>query len=214
MAIVSGFFTNIKGKVGNTIFQVIKGVQVMKTRVIPDNPNSPGQVAARGVFGDIVTGFKRLAETWIRYFWDPSTTTNKTGWGNFIGANLTSMGKLAFDITKAIGSIGTLEGVEDLAAEYDTATGDIAIDWKGDFFSNGSAEDYVSFFAYDKESNSVEGFLYSNSQRTDEGDTLTISKGLTATDIEVFLVVSQNEPVEQLEGLISDCQHCTCTAPV
>ena len=40
MAKVFGVFTSMKGKLGNAVFQTWKGIQVLRTRVIPHNPQS------------------------------------------------------------------------------------------------------------------------------------------------------------------------------
>jgi len=214
MAKVTGFFTGVRGKVGTTIFQVIKGVQIMKTFAIPENPGSSGQVAQRGVFSDIVSTFKLIAKNVISIFWAPTTSGNQTAWGNFISKNLISMGKVAFDLTDGILCFGSLESISTLSATYDTVTGAFAITFSDDEEVNGSADDDVSFIVVDSSDNLVVGKLLQEETRDSGTATPSISVGLTATDLELFAFCSQTGFVATGAGLVSNSTHCTCTAPV
>ena len=54
MAKVTGVFTGYKGKVGNLVYAMWKGIQVAKTRSTPYNPQSPDQTVKRTVFALLV----------------------------------------------------------------------------------------------------------------------------------------------------------------
>ena len=214
MAKVTGFFTGVRGKVGTTIFQVIKGVQVMKTFAIPENPGSSGQVAQRGVFSDIVSCFKTIAKNVIALLWESTTSGNQTSWGNFISKNLISMGKVAFDLTDAILSYGTLDQVSDLEATYDTATGAVVAAWAELAYVNGAAEDTSHIIIIDSDSKQIIGKFMDSATREDEADSVTASTGFTATNLEVFVFFTQNTFASGDPGLVSTSVNCTCTASV
>jgi len=214
MAKVVGVDTQIRGKLGARIYQVLNGEQIVKTFAIPSNPESSGQVAQRGVFRDIIACFKSIASEVIAYFWDPFTTTNKTGWGNFISANLLSMGKVAFDITDGVLSQGSLEPVQTLSAEYTTATGVCAVTFSEDKTINGSADDEMSFVVVDADSGLVVGKVLNEDTRADSPLDVACVKDLTATNLEVFAICSQAGFVATGEGLVSNSANCTATAPV
>jgi len=213
MAKVTGFFTGIRGKVGTTIFQVIKGVQVMKTFAIPENPGSSGQVAQRGVFSDIISTFKSVAKNVISVFWEPTTSGNQTPWGNFISKNLISMGKVAFDIEDAILCYGTLEPIKTVSATYDTSNGEIEATISNDVLVNGATDDDVSVLAVDSVSGDIIGKANFEDTRNVGSITITGQSGFTATDVECFVWCSQSGFDTTGVGLVSNSSNCTCTAP-
>jgi len=210
----SGVFTQMRGKLGGMIYQVLKGEQIGKTFAIPTNPQTSTQQANRGVFGQIIDSFKSIAIKVASLFWEPFAVGNKTGWGNFIGANLIAMGSTAFDMTKAIMSKGSLEGIATLAAVYDTADGSIDIDWVGTTYNNGDIADHTQIVVAESNDNTILGVFANEDTRGDELAQVSVVAGLTATDIEVFVWFSQEEADDAGDGLISNSQHCTCTAPV
>lgn len=213
MGKMTGVFTQIRGKVGNTIFQVLNGEQIVKTFAIPSNPESSGQTAQRGVFADIIAGFKTIANSVIGVFWNPFVTSNKTGWGNFISKNLLSMGKVAFDITKAILSYGSLERISTLSATYASLDGEVIVTLSDDDYTNGATDDEVSIVAFDNSSGIVVGKFLAEDTRGAGSITVNCPAGLTATDIEIFAICSQDGFIATGVGLVSTSDNCTCTAP-
>lgn len=214
MAKVLGVHTNIRGKVGNEVYQVIKGVQIVKTRAFPANPQSTGQTRVRGVFTELVICFKVISEKIIRPFWNAFTTGNKTGWGNLLKQNMTAMVAVGWDITQMILSIGTLEGVGTLAGVYNAATGDLIITWDETTFTNGALTDKMSFVAIDNSTKSVVADSLCSSDRDDETDTIVLPAGLTATDISLFALLSDIEVPSTDPYIVSDSQRVECTASV
>ena len=214
MAKMSGVFTQMRGKVGNTIMQVLNGEQIVKTFAIPSNPESAGQTAQRGVFADIISGFKSIASAVIGVFWNPFTTSNKTGWGNFISKNLLSMGKVAFDITDAVLTFGSLEGLGDITGEYDTADGALDVTWDDNEFVNGASGDQVNGIAFDSASGKVIGKGLNIDTRDSESGTIDCEPGYTATDVEVFLWANDGLLTSGTMTMVSNSQNVTCTAPV
>ena len=213
MAKVVGVDTQIRGKLGARIYQVLNGEQIVKTFAIPSNPDTAGQQAQRGVFADIIATFKAIAANVIAVFWDPFTVSNKTGWGNFISKNLLSMGKVAFDITDAVISYGSLEQLGTVSATYDTSTGSAVLTGEKPVLINGALADPVHAIAVDTPTGVIIGKSLDLATREDEGETLPCSAGYTATDVEFFVWASQYETTTEDIGLVSTSQNDTCTAP-
>jgi len=211
MAKIVGALTGITGKCGAFIFQMNKGVQIMKTFAVPSNPNTSEQQTVRTVFRTLVACFKPLATTWIRYFWNPFTVSNGQGWGNFIGFNVDAMGS-TFALPQASLSRGSLEGVYELAATYDTATGIVAGTFYGTIITNGADADKASIAVFDADSGELLGFDFATAERSDEEINITVGKGFTATDINIFVSLSSLAPGV---GTLVDCSNsnqATCTA--
>jgi len=213
MAKMTGVFTGIRGKVGAMIFQVNKGVQIIKNYARPENPQSSGQTAVRLVFSSIVSAYKILASTWIRYMWNPFLSGNDQGWGKFIGTNLVEMDG-TFAGEAGILSLGSLEGVVDLAATYDTATGAVDITYDGTILANGASTDYPQVAIYDKIGKSIITMAFDGDQREEEEISLTTHTGLTATDVYVYLTMTDAPVSPGPIGMCSNSQVCACTAPV
>lgn len=212
MAIVQGVFAGIRGKVGNVIYQVNKGVQVLKQMAYPENPQSTSQTTFRTCFASVVSAFKSLAQNWINIFWGPFLSGNEQAWGKFIGTNLDHMAG-SFDGADAILSEGSLENVTDLAATYDTATGTVVVTWDGTVFVNGSASDIANCAVYDSDTKQIVGYSFSSDIRDDEETTFNIAPGYTATNLTLYLTLSDVDVNSSDPTIISDSQKVTCSAP-
>jgi len=213
MAKIIGVQTGWKGKVGNMIFSMWKGVQVAKTMFIPSNPQTAAQQANRGCLGSIVEQFKKIAVTWIRPIWNEFASGSQSGWGNFISRNKLAMGS-TFDITDAIFSHGTLEGIVDLAGTYDTATGELIATWDDAVYGNGSADDYLNLVAVDDVSGSVIAWALGVGKRSEETYDLACPPGYVATNVHIFATVTDVTPVSAEISSCSVSQSAACTAPV
>ena len=78
MAKVTGVYTGIKGKVGNVVYSMLNGQQIMKTRVFPFNPQSTAQQANRSRLSDLVAVVKSVAKIFIAPAWSPTTSGAQT----------------------------------------------------------------------------------------------------------------------------------------
>ena len=213
MAIVHGVFAGIRGKVGNVIYQVNKGEQILKQMAYPENPQSSGQTTYRTVFKFVIEAFKSLSKNWINIFWSPFLSGNQQAWGKFIGVNLDHMaGSFAGD--DAILSQGSLEGVADLTCTYDTADGAVAVNFDGTIHLNGEASDCINACIYDADQKKVVGYEFGTDTRFDEGFNFYVPSGLTATNLTCYLTMSNTEALSIPPTAVSDSQKCTCSAPV
>ena len=60
---LGAFMTDLRGKVGGTIFSKNKGGAYAKNRVIPNNPKTTAQTSVRGVFGYLSSNWRVLTES-------------------------------------------------------------------------------------------------------------------------------------------------------
>lgn len=208
-----GVWTGVTGKVGAQIFQMVNGIQIVKTFAIPTNPKTEDQQANRSVFSDIVERFKVLAVGFVSPFWTPFAAVGKRGWGNFIGANKLAMGKVEFKIADAVMSRGTLEGITDLEATYDTGTGEMIIAWDGSVVTNGKATDPMHFVVYDDENDQIALYALNEDTREDESATVTLHEGLTAAELHVFASLSSIALPSDGAYLVSTSVRAEATAP-
>jgi len=212
---VTGMLTGIKGKVGTSVFTMWKGVQVLKTRTIPSNPQSEDQTKFRTCFSQIVAMLKPLAINTIRPLWNPFTTVRQSGWGNVLKANLDVMNG-TFDESKLILSKGSLEGVENLAATYDTVTGNVVITWNDNNYTNGLSSDLVTYTLIDDENVQFDQIVDpdTDEEKGEETDTVIAPSGLTATDLYLILTCYRVDAVSGDITMVSDSQIVNCSAPV
>ena len=208
---IIGCQTGWKGKVGNEIFAMWKGIQVVKTMFSPANPQTAGQTANRGCMSTLVQTFKPLATYWIRPLWNPFANGSQSGWGNFVSRNKLSMGS-TFDISDAFLSYGTLECIADLAGVYTTGDGTLAVTFDGTIFGNGSAGDHCSLAVFDAASGTVVYFKHEVDIRSDDKVDTIIPSGLTATDLTVFLTMADADPLTVDVTSVSTSQSVVCSA--
>lgn len=211
MAKMIGVDTYIKGKVGARIYQMWKGVQTVKTMFIPANPQTPSQTANRSVLAQIVATFKQIAVQWIRPFWNPFATNKQTGWGNFISVNKLATGS-TFDLSKCVTSQGSLEGLRNPTATYNTANGEISLVWDSETFDNGTDDDKVSFLVVNNDTNEILTKSIANASRGAESYTIDIEAGLTATNVSIFITVSDIDPDAGTIANVSNSQYIICSA--
>ena len=186
MAKITGVGTGWKGKVGNYVFAMWKGIQVAKTRVIPENPQSVDQTTNRDLFTNFVLMFKALVTPLVHKFWDPFISQYQTGWSNLIGANQLLQAGTAIDYEKVIITKGSLPGEEILTATYATATGVVVCTWDETLPEGALSGDFVVVAAYDSIGNKWY-FSDGTATRGAETDTVTIEAGLVVTNVFIYL---------------------------
>ncbi len=206
---VTGIGTGWKGKVGNMVFAGWKGEQVVKTRAIPQNPRSAGQVANRTCLSEIVFALKFAAVELIRPLWHPFTTAKQSGWGNCISKNKLAMGQ-TFDPEKLILSHGSLEKIHDLSADYNPELGLLSLDFDQDHYSNGTKPDKIGVACFDSNSVKIAGFDLDAGTRGDSGCTLNIPKGLTPENIRAIAWAYRVDE-EDVVNIISTSQNVAVT---
>lgn len=149
MAKITGVFTGMKGKLGNTVLQGWKGVQVLRTLVIPANPRTVRQTTNRTLFTNLIEMFKPVVEQLVWVFWNPFVSAKETGWANLIGLNQGLQQGTAIDYTLVEITKGSLPGEEIVAATHDPVTHEIATGWIDSGSSGSQPSDFVLSAVFD-----------------------------------------------------------------
>lgn len=212
MASIVGAFTGWSGKVGNVVFTMWRGIQCVKTRTIPFNPQSAGQTANRTCMKNIQQRFKILAVNWIRPLWNPFRSDKQTGWGNFLKKNKLSMTNL-FDISLASFSDGVLELVPDFSASYNSVTGLVSYLWNSAVFLNGSSSDFVHVLVYDSEKDAIVFYHLDTVTRALSGTSFNIGTGYTADKLSCFICLTDTASTNLSISLCSNSQVCIAVVP-
>lgn len=210
MAKVIGVFTGIKGKVGNVVFATWKGIQVMKTRVTPDNPQLPGQVRVRTLFAALIAVFKPALYSIVRVAWEPFAEPGKSGWGNCIGANQKKMAAGAIDYAELIVSKGSLGGEPIVTATYDTATGETITTWTDSGQMDTTPEDVAIMITLDAKN--LRWWIFT-AARGDETATDTIDAALDPEFVFCYLLFCTPEYTADLIETISNNSTKVTEAP-
>lgn len=210
MAKITGAFTGWKGKVGNMVFSMWKGIQVAKNKAFPANPQSEGQTTQRTKLSNLIAAGKVLVSTLIRGFWDPFATSYQSGWGNWLKYNLLSQTTSTLTPSEMIMSRGSLLATAIDSAEYDTATGIITVAYSATPLGNQADTDPALLVIYDEANDK---FLFSEAAeaREDAACIATIDTGLTPANVHVWLFFSQDEDSEL--SMVSDSAYSACSAP-
>jgi len=211
-AVVHGALGNIRGKAGGWTFSVLKGQQIMKEKSIPFNPQSTKQTAIRTVFRKIISEFKPVAQDWVQTLWNPFATGKETGWGNLISKNLLAMGD-TWDASKLVPTYGSIDPPLDLAATYDTATGNVVVTWDDTEFGNRESDNKDNNLKTLEDDEDVQ---FDDIGNTDFGDgtaTYSIPTGYTATNVRVWQSFRSLDPVTGEVTGVSNSATCVCTAP-
>lgn len=193
MARITGVFTGWKGKVGNVVFSMWKGIQVAKTKVIPENPQTPGQITNRTLWAQFVAMFRGILIDLAHKFWNPFEGSRNSGWAKLIGANMLEQAGTVIDYEKVIVSQGALPGEDILTATYDTATGIVVCTWEETCGGGGSPTDLAQLIAYNKDTNKW-CFDKTSPEREAETATVTFPSGLDITDVFVYLFFYTEDP--------------------
>jgi hypothetical protein len=213
MARITGVFTGWKGKVGNVVFSMWKGIQVAKTKVIPENPQTPGQITNRTLWALFVAMFRVILIDLAHKFWNPFEGSRNSGWAKLIGENMLEQAGSVIDYEKVIVSKGALPGEDILTATYDTATGIVVVTWEETCGGGGSTEDSSQLIAYNKDTNKW-CFDKLFPSRGDETSTVTFPAGLDVTDVIIFLFFFTEDPETGKVNAVSTSKAQESIAPV
>lgn len=207
MAKITGVFTGYKGKVGNMVYAMWKGVQVAKTRTVPYNPQSAEQSTQRTLFATLVSIGRGILTDIIQPFWDPFVGSTITGWAQWMKKNLENLSGAAIDYANMVFSLGSLYYTAITSGVYTTGTGDCVITFPSSAINNQELTDKAYAIVFDS---STGNFYYNcagTATRTDGTITVSCHTGLTATNLECYLWFSQGDLDDG--GMVSDSQQKT-----
>jgi len=212
MAKITGVFTGMKGKLGNTVLQMWKGIQVIRTHVIPANPQSAGQTTNRTLLTELVNMFKSIVIPFVHVYWNPFTTSKQTGWGNLIGLNqgLQQGSVIDFELVRI--SHGSLPKEDILTCTYTTATGVVDITWVDSGAEGSAGTDKAMLGVYNKDD---DRWFFSDTEatRAEAADDVTLASGLTLTDLTAYLFFFTEHAVSGVVESISDSDAKETVAP-
>jgi len=211
MAKITGVFTGMKGKVGNFVYSMWKGVQVGKTRAIPHNPRSDKQVLQRSKFSTLIEIAKAINVALIRVFWDPFSGSKSTGWSSFLKKNLISQVTTSFVYSTMVLALGSLYRTIILTSTYNTADGECVVTWSVTPENNQLATDESHLFWIDEDTGQFWYDLNSKVARSVGTVTVTGVKLLTATNVHSYLWFGQAMDTD--DPVVSDSQYLICAAP-
>jgi len=195
----------MKGKVGNAVMQTWKGVQVMRTRVIPHNPQSAAQTENRNIFRLLTQFFTPFYSAIINRFWNPSASNRLSGWNNCIRANLLNASSSTINYMELIMSQGSLPGVELVTGFYDIVTGGVEINWLDHSPAGSLPGDPALVFVVDDQTNY--GFEFDDSAlRSDETLNYIIPPGFTAENLFAYVTLYPQSENPGFPRIVSNSQ--------
>ena len=212
MAKILGVFTDMHGKLGNAVLQTWKGIQVIRTHVIPANPQSAGQTINRTLLTNLVNMFKGIVVPFVRVYWNPFCTAKCTGWGNLIGLNQGLQHGTVIDYELVRITHGSLPGEDILTMTYTTIGGEVAVTWVDSGAGGSAPTDLAMLGVYNKDTGRW-FFSSAAATRTDAADAVTIPEGLVVTDLTGYLFFFTAHAVTGVVESTSDSKAQETVAP-
>lgn len=84
----SALVTDIRGKTGDVVFSIWKGINYIRARVTPSNPRSDLQTAQREALADTLTMWQSV-KSWAKTVWDVyASGYGKSGYNRYIEDNI------------------------------------------------------------------------------------------------------------------------------
>lgn len=180
--LINGPFGPLVGKVGGTVSFMWKGINAVRSYVIPANPNTASQQANRSVWASLVTMAKSILTSIIQVYWDPYAT-GMSGFNEFMSVNKSATGS-TIDYSSLKVAQGNLEGAAISGAVY--ATGDVTASFSSATSGNGLNSDYCAIVVYDK-TNQV-AFVDTDTAVRDDGTAaVTVGSGRTVGDLQTYI---------------------------
>jgi Family of unknown function (DUF6266) len=182
----SGAFGDLIGRVGGVVGFKWKGINAVRSYVVPSNPDSADQQIQRARMRQAVFIARQLLATLLKTYWDPFYST-MSGFNAWISQNIMKLAATTYYIDEtAIIAKGTLLGVNTLAATYTTGTG--AID--GTFVDNTNGTTGLGTDALFVVVIGNDGKVYysalTGDDRSTESFSITVTSGLTAANVFIY----------------------------
>lgn len=207
--ITSGILGGFSGKVGPVVGGNWKGIDFMRSYVIPANPNSVNQQTQRTKFTVAIDLARQILGNIIQPYWD-QYQTGKSGFNACVSEFLNTLDGSNMLVVGTSLAKGTLEGLGTLTATYNNGTGAVSVSWTNDTPSgNGLGSDDVKVLIYNKTTNTFY-VISATAERTAGILDDSIVSGLTATNLIAYAFAIQGTGSEQL---VSDSAGDVCAAP-
>lgn len=185
--IINGILGGVSGKVAGVVGAKWKDVKYLRAYAIPKNPDTPDQLVQRSRMQQSVFIARQLLGNLLQPYWNKFYST-MSGYNAWIKYNIMHLADTTYQLTTDnVMSRGNLLGVVNLAATYDSITGQFLFTWYDN--SNGStglATDASIFVIANKDGNILSVSNPSDNRATAEtGD--MIATGLTPSNLIGFL---------------------------
>jgi hypothetical protein len=185
--IPAGIMGGVKGKVGGIIGASWKGINYIKTYVIPANPQSEAQQGQRSKMQLVVQAGKLILTAVIQPFWNYKAS-QMAGFHLYTSVNL----KLVDDETdyeNLLVTQGSLEGFtsgDPAAGSYNSGNGQATITWDETISGNGLLTDNIGIAIIDF-NNNVAFTSIGTYTRDDESAVLSIGTGRNTAYVRAYL---------------------------
>jgi len=160
MPIVNGPLFSLSGKktVAKTlVYYRRKGQDIVRQRVVPENPNTAAQQAQRSLFGDVSQGWRSLSAK-VKAGWDALAVNPLSGFNLFSQNNLDTAGSAPLGAVAIAGCVGTLDAVDEQA--------DLVVTGQQLYGGSGNSYDYT---VYDVASGGAD-YEFTKTQTTNDGN--------------------------------------------
>ncbi len=164
----AGILGKTSGKVSNVVASTWKGINYIRERVIPANPNSIAQQRVRGVMRQLVLIGRGVKSTIIDTYWEKFVKgTPQSGWSKFIGTNQKNI-QADEDFLNLKLTTGDLEPLANLDGIKVQDANTLECSYDTTIVSNGSKSDKVIGYIYVPE----RAYLYVQKSSTTRNDSL------------------------------------------
>lgn len=187
-----GLLGEYSGKIGNLVASSWKGINYVRSFVIPANPQTSAQTAWRNVFQVVVLLARTLLSAVIQPYWDVQYKRN-SGYAEFMKTNLDAMSGGPFDIADMLVAAGTWGAATISTAEYSGS--DVTITWDTTTSINQKATDKIVAVVVDL-SNSL-SYVDESAVRSDGTVDVTVGAGWSSAVNRAF-VFAVDETVEPI----------------
>lgn len=187
----AGILGKTSGKVSNVVASTWKGINYIRERVVPANPNSIAQQRVRGVMRQLVLIGRSVKTTVIDTYWEKFVKgTAQSGWSKFIGTNQKII-QNDEDFSNFKLTSGDLEPLKSLSNLSAVDANKLEATWEKEVVSNGSGTDIPIGYVYVPE----RSYIYSqtsNPTREDEKIGFTVPDHASITgNIYLFVAVKK-----------------------
>jgi hypothetical protein len=203
MARINGVFTDIRGKVGNTVFNYSHSKQILKTNYQPSGIASSSQVAQRLNFRSVIENLKVLNSSFLPTFYTRNTRKNLSNWQRLVSFARTSVGTpMTFENLQIID--GGVEPLYDVKADLNLVSNKIDLRWSGKSLSNGHPDDSVSLLIFNSSTMQLIEYSFFVCYRSDDLFSVPIPSSVPFTSLLFVLFVSR---VDQVTNRVIDSSY-------
>lgn len=184
-----GILGNVIGKVGPVVGGMWKGINYIRSYVIPANPQSVDQTTQRTRFSVIQEYVRQVLSTLVHPYWD-QYQVGQSGYNAITSDWMLNADSNNFLVAACKAAKGTLSPQAIDISTYVTGTGLVEIAWTEALSGNQLTTDKPHALIFDKGTGLLH-FSNGANTRAEETMLMTIPTGLTVANLLTFLFFSQ-----------------------